>query len=266
MGILEAATQRMKMEEARYEEQIAALKAENERLAAALDDADMVKREAIAGWKDAERALAERAAVKVKALEAAKIARLAATEMIAQKQQWHLDPAYIVTLCDEIDRLSALTTEPAAPEGFCYRDENGQVQYQQMAPEGRQDDDRIRREMDEILRKQSERDIPFVPSTRPSEQAVTADWQRVDDALVSCAGLLRMLCRDEIGETAASELEYVRSVIGRRSEQAVTEAMAEAACLKWFGDTWRVGMAPKSRAQMLADMSNALKAAMEAGR
>lgn len=47
-------------------------------------------------------------------------------------------------------------------------------------------------------------------ATRPSEQAVTADWQRVDDALVSCAGLLKTLCRNEIGETAAAELEYVR--------------------------------------------------------
>lgn len=56
--------------------------------------------------------------------------------------------------------LSALTTEPAAPEG-------------------RQDDDRIRREMDEILRKQSERDIPFAPSTRPAEQAVTEAIQEI---------------------------------------------------------------------------------------
>ena len=39
------------------------------------------------------------------------------------------------------------------------------------------------------------------------------DWQRIDDALVSCAGLLRTLCKDEIGDTAAAELEYVRSAI-----------------------------------------------------
>lgn len=42
MGILEAATQRMKMEEARYEEQIAALKAENERQAS--DIAEFMRR------------------------------------------------------------------------------------------------------------------------------------------------------------------------------------------------------------------------------
>jgi hypothetical protein len=37
------------------------------------------------------------------------------------------------------------------------------------------------------------------------------DWKRVDDALVSCAGLLRALCKDEIGDTCATELEYVRT-------------------------------------------------------
>lgn len=44
---------------------------------------------------------------------------------------------------------------------------------ERIAPEGQQDDDRIRREMEEILRRQSERDIPFAPATRPAEQAVT---------------------------------------------------------------------------------------------
>lgn len=54
MGILEAATQRMKMEEARYEEQIAALKAENERLKKALSE--QIDRD-ISGIFPAERAL-----------------------------------------------------------------------------------------------------------------------------------------------------------------------------------------------------------------
>lgn len=48
----------------------------------------------------------------------------------------------------------------------------------------------------------------------PEGAQEAVDWQRVDDALVSCAGLLKVLCRDEIGDTAAAELEYVRSVIG----------------------------------------------------
>jgi hypothetical protein len=45
------------------------------------------------------------------------------------------------------------------------------------------------------------------------------DWQRIDDALVSCAGLLRTLCKDEIGDTAATELEYVRSAISNPPAQ-----------------------------------------------
>jgi hypothetical protein len=45
------------------------------------------------------------------------------------------------------------------------------------------------------------------------EKARAIDWTRIDDALISCAGLLKTLCRDNIGDTAASELEYARSVI-----------------------------------------------------
>lgn len=45
------------------------------------------------------------------------------------------------------------------------------------------------------------------------EKVRAIDWTRIDDALISCAGLLKTLCRDNIGDTAASELEYARSVI-----------------------------------------------------
>lgn len=45
------------------------------------------------------------------------------------------------------------------------------------------------------------------------EKARAIDWTRIDDALISCAGLLKTLCRDNIGDTADSELEYARSVI-----------------------------------------------------
>lgn len=45
------------------------------------------------------------------------------------------------------------------------------------------------------------------------EKARAIDWTRIDDALISCAGLLKTLCRDNIGDTAASELEYARSII-----------------------------------------------------
>lgn len=110
--------------------------------------------------------------------------------------------------------LSAL--EPAAPEAFVYRDENGQ----------------------------------------PQVQLCKCDWKRVDDALVSCAGLLKTLCRDEIGDTAAAELEYVRSVITRPAEQAVTEAARVV--LEWYERDGSVGGA--------VEPFEALKAAMEAGR
>ncbi len=49
------------------------------------------------------------------------------------------------------------------------------------------------------------------PEALAKAQAI--DWTRIDDALISCAGLLKTLCRDNIGDTAASELEYARSVI-----------------------------------------------------
>jgi R67 dihydrofolate reductase. len=53
----------------------------------------------------------------------------------------------------------------------------------------------------------------------PEALAQAIDWTRIDDALISCARLLKTLCRDNIGDTAASELEYARSVIAALSEQ-----------------------------------------------
>lgn len=56
------------------------------------------------------------------------------------------------------------------------------------------------------------KDAPTIsPEALAKAQAI--DWTRIDDALISCAGLLKALCRDNIGDTAASELEYARSVI-----------------------------------------------------
>ena len=40
-----------------------------------------------------------------------------------------------------------------------------------------------------------------------------ADWQRIDDALFSSADLIRSLCRDEVGDTAAAELDFVRRAL-----------------------------------------------------
>lgn len=53
--------------------------------------------------------------------------------------------------------------------------------------------------------------MTIYPEALAKAQAI--DWTRIDDALISCAGLLKALCRDNIGDTAASELEYARSVI-----------------------------------------------------
>lgn len=51
----------------------------------------------------------------------------------------------------------------------------------------------------------------------PAQVAVPADpidWQRIDNALVSCASLIRTLGRgDDISMVAAAELDYVRAVI-----------------------------------------------------
>lgn len=243
MGILEAATQRMKMEEARYEEQIAALKTENERLMKTLADMEAKKislqDDALPKWinraEAAERALAERPrGVKVKSLEWDRRSVDGSTEyadsLLGEYQVWAIggsgyfyrkafatgqpagdtiETAKAAAQADYERRIrSAL--EPAAPErvpaltqvGWAYQDkkwdadrwhvcgwekprehEGRRVEpiyiVEPAAPEGRQDDDRIRREMDEILRKQSERDIPFVPSTRPAEQAVTEEWREI---------------------------------------------------------------------------------------
>lgn len=46
------------------------------------------------------------------------------------------------------------------------------------------------------------------------------DWQRIDDALVSCVGLLKALCRDEIGDAAVAELEYVQAALSNSWEAA----------------------------------------------
>ncbi len=43
--------------------------------------------------------------------------------------------------------------------------------------------------------------------------AVRADWQRIDDALVSCASLIRALASDDVATVAAAELDYVRSAL-----------------------------------------------------
>jgi hypothetical protein len=53
-------------------------------------------------------------AVKPKAVETAKLARDVAARMIDQNIQWRLDPLYIIELCDEIDRLSALASPAQA--------------------------------------------------------------------------------------------------------------------------------------------------------
>lgn len=66
------------------------------------------------------------------------------------------------------------------------------------------------------------------PHPAPSGQAVVEDWQRIDDALVSCAGLLRTLCKDEIGDTAATELEYVRSALSNTPAQPGWRSMDSA--------------------------------------
>lgn len=52
------------------------------------------------------------------------------------------------------------------------------------------------------------------------------DWKRIDDALYSCAGLLKTILRDEIGDTCVAELKYVRSVTTALSQ---TSDRAEAA-------------------------------------
>jgi hypothetical protein len=67
-------------------------------------------------------------------------------------------------------------------------------------------------------------------------QAV-ADWQRIDDALVSCAGLLRTLCKDEIGDTAAAELEYVRSVLTHPAPSGQAAA-GDIETQAWECDKW----------------------------
>lgn len=48
--------------------------------------------------------------------------------------------------------------------------------------------------------------------------AVAADWQRIDDALVSCASLIRALASDDIATVAAAELDYVRSALASVKE------------------------------------------------
>lgn len=84
---------------------IAELEAEVERLTGELDDAHMVKREAIAGWRDAE-ALSRTGAVKVKQID-----------WLAEWMHRH-DLRLVNAAFDELlAHLSALTTEPAAPEG-----------------------------------------------------------------------------------------------------------------------------------------------------
>lgn len=94
------------------------------------------------------------------------------------------------------------------------------------------------------------------------QEAEAVDWQRVDDALVSCAGLLKTLCRDEIGDTAAAELEYVRSALGcRPPAQAATEAGIEAA-----ERTMAAHYERPLKAWELTALHEALKAAMEVGR
>ena len=62
-----------------------------------------------------------------------------------------------------------------------------------------------------------------------TEAPVVGDRKRIDDALVSCAGLLRTLCHDEIGDTAAAELEYVRSCIIPAAAPPSGEVEADAA-------------------------------------
>lgn len=142
MGILEAATQRMKMEEARYEEQIAALKAENERLtkeAESYRDIAARKSNQVAEMIRAE-ALSRTGAVKVKALVNS---LLDLRDLIMRGKRCVTDTgpavkpvielAAVHILDDAANALEALSAlEPAAPEAFAYRDENGQPQVQRM--------------------------------------------------------------------------------------------------------------------------------------
>lgn len=69
-------------------------------------------------------------------------------------------------------------------------------------------------------------------TTLPDLEPAAIDWQRVDDALVSCAGLLKTLCRDELGDTCAAELEYARSALASRSVPEAGKAV-EVKPLEW---------------------------------
>jgi hypothetical protein len=87
-----------------------------------------------------------------------------------------------------------------------------------------------------------------------TEAPVVGDRKRIDDALVSCAGLLRTLCHDEIGDTAAAELEYVRSCIIPAAAPApgVVWQATEATDAMWEAARGRNSFAASYRAMIAA--------------
>ncbi len=60
--------------------------------------------------------------------------------------------------------------------------------------------------------------------------AVRADWQRIDDALVSCASLIRALASDDVATVAAAELDYVRSALAASHMPVVDGPVPSSEC------------------------------------
>ena len=179
---------------------ITALKAENERLAIELDAANIVKREAIAGWKDAERALAERAGgVKVKALEFATafLANYAGHEDGDGNEAPELQMAR--------DLLATLTTEPVAPEGRqeprAYIVHAPEDDYYGTGPDRLQFHPLAQHDMDNGYRQ-----TPLYG--RPAEQAVT-------EAMVGAGAKAIVACRfeDESEPVTDYDLELSRAAL-----------------------------------------------------
>lgn len=129
-----------------------------------------------------------------------------------------------------------LTAQPAAPEGFCYRDENGQVQFQQTAPEGRQEA------------------VAAPKARRLAEMAMDflhhdADQETYDRHVEALTKKFARLTRGPADPA------------NRPAEQAVTDEMVDAACEAFGLHERKHGLDHRQ-----AGMRAALKAAMEAGR